>query len=577
MNAASESSDNTPHDDFDWTISKRNTLSCDSEEKQALDAFYESSFLPIEEGEITTGTIAKISKQEVIVTIGYKSDGIIASSEFRDMPDLKVGDEVEVLVIEKEDKNGYLKLSRKLAVLERAWQKIKKLYESGEVVRGHIVSKTKGGLIATIHGFDTFVPGSQIDVKPITDYDQFVGKIMEFKIVKINEHIRNAVVSHKILIEHDMAAQHSEIMGKLEKGQIMEGMVKNITDFGAFLDLGGIDGLLYITDISYGRISHPSEALSLDQKLNVVILDFDENKRRISLGLKQLSPNPWDSMPESITEGAKVKGKVVNVEDYGSFLEIMPGLEGLVHVSEITWENVMINSREFFKLGEYHDVIITRISKEEKKISLSIKRLLPDPWDNIETLFPVGTRHSGIVKNITQYNIFVELASGIGGFVHISDLSWIKRISHPSKFCKMGTTLDVIVLNIDKAARKLQLGHKQIEDNPWATLETIFKIGSTHEGTVIKKDDKGNAIVSLPYGIEAFCPAKHLVSKDKSPINAGDTLSFMITSFEASEKRIIISHSNLWEQDEKLEKEQAKKKESPRRTKYQEEIAGYTA
>lgn len=432
------------------------------------------------------------------------------------------------------------------------------MHETGETVYGKIISKTKGGLIATIHGFDTFVPGSQIDVKPITDYDQFVGKTMEFKVVKINEHIKNAVVSHKILIENDMAAQHSEIMAKLERGQIIEGVVKNITNFGAFLDLGGLDGLLYITDISWGRVAHPSDVLALDQKLNVVVLDFDENKKRISLGLKQLTPHPWDNMPDSLFEGAKVKGKVVNIEEYGSFLEIIPGVEGLVHVSEITWDNVMVHSREFFKLGDIHEVVVMKINREDRKISLSIKRLLPDPWDQIEIKYPINTRHKALVKNLSPYNAFVDLEPGIGGVVHVSDLSWTKRIQSPSKFCKIGSTLDVVVLNIDKETRRLQLGHKQIEENPWNTLETIFPVGSVHDGIVIRKDEKGAAI-SMDYGIEAFAPLRHLLTQEGKELALEESASFVVTMFDASDRKISVSHTRFWEGEKRSQRDQERK------------------
>lgn len=549
------------HDDFDWSLDKHEVTSYSSAERSERDAFYDSAFGSlgqIEEGKILLGRVAKVSDQDVLVDVGYKGDALISLNEFRDLPDIAEGDEVEVIVINREDKNGALKLSRRLALLERAWERIKNLHETGETVYGKIISKTKGGLIATIHGFDTFVPGSQIDVKPITDYDQFVGKTMEFKVVKINEHIKNAVVSHKILIENDMAAQHSEIMAKLERGQIIEGVVKNITNFGAFLDLGGLDGLLYITDISWGRVAHPSDVLALDQKLNVVVLDFDENKKRISLGLKQLTPHPWDNMPDSLFEGAKVKGKVVNIEEYGSFLEIIPGVEGLVHVSEITWDNVMIHSREFFKLGDIHEVVVMKINREDRKISLSIKRLLPDPWDQIEIKYPINTRHKALVKNLSPYNAFVDLEPGIGGVVHVSDLSWTKRIQSPSKFCKIGSTLDVVVLNIDKETRRLQLGHKQIEENPWNTLETIFPVGSVHDGIVIRKDEKGAAI-SMDYGIEAFAPLRHLLTQEGKELALEESASFVVTMFDASDRKISVSHTRFWEGEKRSQRDQERK------------------
>lgn len=537
------------HDNFDWALGNQNVNPYSKEEQQALDEMYDKTFRPIEEGKVVTGVVAGVNKQNVFVNIGYKSDGLISANEFRDMPDLKEGDEIEVFVIEKENRQGHLKLSRRLAVLEHSWERIKQLYETGEVVTGEIISKTKGGLIATIYGFDTFVPGSQISVKPITDYDQFVGRTMEFKVIKINEHIRNAVVSHRILIESDVAAQRSEIMDKLEKGQIIEGVVKNITNFGAFLDLGGLDGLLYITDITWGRVSHPSDVLQIDQKLNVVVLDFDEGKKRISLGLKQLTPHPWENLPEHIQEGAKVNAKVVNVEDYGAFLEIAPGIEGLVHVSEITWDSVMIHSREFFKLGEYHDVKITRINHDDKKMSLSIKRLLPNPWDDIDVRFPVGSLQQGTVKNLSAHSVLVELAPGIVGFVHVSDLSWTRHINHPSQFVKIGSPFEVVVLNIDKDNRKLQLGHKQREESPWLALQEIFQIGSAHEGTITRKNEKSGAIVSMPYGIEAFCPAKQLHKQEGGELGVDDTAQFVVINFDASDRKIVVSHTRFWEQE----------------------------
>jgi len=413
-------------------------------------------------------------------------------------------------------------------------------------------------LIVDVFGMETFLPGSQIDVKPVTDYDQFVGKTMEFKVVKINEAIKNAVVSHKALIESDIEAQRAEIMSKLEKGQVLEGTVKNITDFGAFMDLGGLDGLLYITDISWGRINHPSEVVKMDQKLQVVVLDFDDDKKRISLGLKQLTPHPWDVLPEAIVEGAVVKGKVVNIEDYGAFLEIQPGVEGLVHVSEITWANTPINAKEFFKLGDEHEAKVVTLDKDARKMSLSIKQMTEDPWSTIETKFPESSKHKGLVKNITPYGVFVELEPGIGGMIHISDLSWLKRFNHPSEYTKVGEHIDIIILSIDKENRKLQLGHKQLEEDPWNALEDTFAIGSLHEGTVTRRDDKG-AIVQLPYGLEGFAPARHLGKEDGKSIAADETAQFMVIEFDRNEKRIVLSHARIWEQAQVEEKEAAKK------------------
>ncbi|RBL92359.1 MULTISPECIES: 30S ribosomal protein S1 [Chitinophaga] len=548
----------TAHDDFDWSVDKRNVSSYSKEEKEKYDATYDSTFKVFEENTLLGGTVVGITNTDVVINIGFKSDGLISLNEFRDLPGLKIGDEVEVLVVEKEDRDGNLHLSRKQARQKRAWEKIVEVYKTGEVVTGTVTSKTKGGLIVDVYGMETFLPGSQIDVKPVTDYDQFVGKTMEFKVVKVNETIRNAVVSHKALIESDIEQQRVDIISKLEKGQVLEGTIKNITDFGAFIDLGGLDGLLYITDISWGRISHPSEVLQMDQKINVVVLDFDDEKRRISLGYKQLTPHPWDTLPATITEGAKVKGKVVNIEDYGAFLEIMPGVEGLVHVSEISWASTPINAKEFFKLGEEYEAVVVTLSKEERKMSLSIKQLTEDPWSTIETKFPVDSRHKGIVKNITPYGVFVELETGIGGMIHISDLSWIKRFNHPSEYTKVGNEIDVVILGIDKENRKLSLGHKQIEEDPWNTFETIFPINSVHEGTVVKKDEKG-ATVQLQYGLEAYAPARHLRTEDEKPINVEDVKEFMIIEFDRSEKRILVSHTRVWEKAQAEEKEAVQK------------------
>ncbi len=434
------------------------------------------------------------------------------------------------------------------------------VHKTGEIITGTVTSKTKGGLIVDVFGMETFLPGSQIDVKPVTDYDQFVGKTMEFKVVKINETIKNAVVSHKALIESDIEAQRAEIMSKLEKGQVLEGTVKNITDFGAFMDLGGLDGLLYITDISWGRISHPTEVLKLDQKINVVVLDFDDEKKRISLGLKQLTPHPWDVLGENIVEGNIIKGKVVNIEDYGAFLEIQPGVEGLVHVSEITWANTPINAKEFFKLGDEHEAKIVTLDKASRKMSLSIKQLSEDPWNDIETKFAESSRHAGLVKNITNYGVFIELASGIGGMIHISDLSWLKRFNHPSEYTKVGSTIDVVILGIDKENRKLQLGHKQLEEDPWNTLQDTFAIGTLHDGTVSRRDDKG-ATIQLPYGLEGFAPNRHLAKEDGKTIAAEETAQFMVIEFDRNEKRIVVSHTRIWEQG-KVEEAEAVKKEA---------------
>jgi small subunit ribosomal protein S1 len=519
---------------------------------------YDDTFVQINDGEIMNGLVVALTKTDVVVNIGFKSDGLVSLNEFRDTNGVKTGDTVEVMVVEKEDRDGNLHLSRKSARIYRAWERIMEVHKTGEVVTGLVTSKTKGGLIVDVFGMETFLPGSQIDVKPVTDYDQFVGKTMEFKVVKINETIKNAVVSHKALIESDIEAQRAEIMSKLEKGQVLEGVVKNITDFGAFMDLGGLDGLLYITDISWGRISHPSEVVKMDQKIQVVVLDFDDDKKRISLGLKQLTPHPWDVLPTDLSEGSVVKGKVVNIEDYGAFLEIQPGVEGLVHVSEITWANTPINAKEFFKLGDEHEAKVVTLDKDARKMSLSIKQMSQDPWNAIDNKFPEQSKHKGLVKNITPYGVFIELESGIGGMIHISDLSWLKRFNHPSEYVKVGESIDIIILNIDKENRKLQLGHKQLEEDPWNALEATFAIGSIHEGTIVRKDDKG-AIVQMPYGLEGFAPNRHLSKEDGKQVQAEETAQFMVIEFDRNEKRIVVSHARIWEQNIQEEKEVAKK------------------
>ncbi|HNA95849.1 MAG TPA: 30S ribosomal protein S1 [Chitinophagaceae bacterium] len=548
----------TAHDDFDWNVDKRNVISYSEEEREKFHKVYDNTFVQLNDGELINGTVVGLTKTDVVLNIGFKSDGLISLNEFRDLQGLKVGDEVEVMVVEKEDRDGHLNLSRRQARITRAWEKIVEVHKTGEVIKGNVTSKTKGGLIVDVFGMETFLPGSQIDVKPVTDYDQFVGKTMEFKVVKINETIKNAVVSHKALIESDIEAQRAEIMSKLEKGQVLEGTVKNMTDFGAFMDLGGLDGLLYITDISWGRISHPSEVLKMDQKINVVVLDFDDEKKRISLGLKQLTPHPWDVLGENIAEGNTVKGKVVNIEDYGAFLEIQPGVEGLVHVSEITWANTPINAKEFFKLGDEHEAKVVTLDKESRKMSLSIKQLSPDPWNEIESRFAEGSKHAGLVKNITNYGVFVELAPGIGGMIHISDLSWLKRFNHPGEYTKVGQNIDVMIMGIDKENRKLQLGHKQLEEDPWNTLQDTFAIGTLHEGTVSRRDDKG-ATVQLSYGLEGFAPNRHLTKEDGKSIGADETAKFMVIEFDRNEKRIVVSHSRIWEQGQAEAVEAAKK------------------
>src|SRR6187431_237949 len=529
------------HDDFDWSIDKRNVTSYTKDEKEKYSVVYENTFVQINDGELIKGTVVGVTKTDVVLNIGFKSDGLVSLNEFRDLQGLKVGDEVEVMVIEKEDREGHLNLSRRQARITRAWERIVEVHKTGEVITGLVTNKTKGGLIVDVFGMETFLPGSQIDVKPVTDYDQFVGKTMEFKVVKINETIKNAVVSHKALIESDIEAQRAEIMSKLEKGQVLEGTVKNITDFGAFIDLGGVDGLLYITDISWGRISHPTEVLQLNQKINVVVLSFDDDKKRISLGLKQLQPHPWDTLDETVVVGAKVTGKVVNIEDYGAFLEITPGVEGLIHVSEVSWSNQPIHARDYFSVGNEYECKVVTIDHEERKMSLSLKQLTPDPWGEIEQKFPVGSKHTGRVQNLTPYGVFVELEQGIGGMVHISDLSWTKRFAHPSEFTKVGADLQVQILDIDRENRKLSLGHKHVEENPWDTFENVFPVGSYHEATVIKRDDKG-AIVQLPYGLEAFSPSRHLRKENGKLAEVDETLTFKVIEFNRDDKRIMVSH-----------------------------------
>ncbi len=533
------------HDDFDWDIDKKHVKQYDETATAQLEKFYEGSFHDIENDTLINGQVVAITESDVVLNIDFKSDGLVSRSEFRDLPDLKVGDTVEVYVVAKENRKGQLILSRKNAKLMRAWDDIVAANEEDKVVEGKIISKTKGGLIVDVFGMETFLPGSQIDVKPVTDYDSYVGKLMEFKVVKVNPIIKNAVVSHKALIESDLESQRDEIMSKLEKGQVLEGVIKNITDFGAFIDLGGVDGLLYITDISWGRINHPSEVLEVNDTIKVVVLDFDDYKKRISLGLKQLQPHPWDNLDEKYKEGEKVKGKIVNIEDYGAFLEITPGIEGLIHVSEVSWSNQPINSREFFNIGDEHEAVIVTLDKEERKMSLSLKQLTEDPWSSIESKFPIDSKHKGIVKNLTPYGVFVELDEGIGGMIHISDLSWTKRYNHPAEYVKVGDAIEVVSMEIDKENRKLTLGHKQIEEDPWDSFEEAFPVGSVHEATLLSKEDKGG-IVQLPYGLEAFIPTKYLKKEDGSMVGVEETMPVKILEFERKDKRIIVSHTSVW-------------------------------
>ena len=554
------------HDDYDWDGSNNEIQiqNYSEEERAKYLSDYEESLNSIVENEIVTAKVTSIYNGDVVLDINFKSDGLIPLSEFRDIPELSEGDEVDVYVEQQEDERGQLVLSRRKAKLLKAWENLVDSYENGTIIKGNIISKTKGGLIVDAGGLETFLPGSQIDIKPIIDYDSYVGKIMEFKVVKINEQIKNAVVSHKALIESDLAEQREAIISGLEKGQVLEGIVKNITDFGAFMDLGGVDGLLYITDISWGRINHPSEVLSLNEKINVAVLDFDENKKRISLGLKQLQPHPWDTLDAEIKEGSVVKGKIVNIEDYGAFLEITPGVEGLIHVSEVNWSNQPINAREFFELDQEYEAKIVTIDREERKMSLSLKQLTEDPWNKLEEKFPLESRHTGEVKNLTPYGVFVELEEGIGGMVHISDLSWTKRYSHPSEFTSVGEKIDIVILDIDKEERKLALGHKQIEENPWDVFSSVFPVGSYHEGTILKKQERG-AIVLMPYGLEAFAPIKHIKKESGEMAEVDETMTFKVIEFNRDDKRILVSHLRYLEDIKREETQEGRKQKMEER------------
>ena len=547
----------TAHDDFDWNKGAKGHLNYEDSVIEEYENLYESTLSSIKEFEIVAGKVVFITDSDVVLDLNSKSDGLVSRTEFRDMPDLAVGDVVEVYVETREDKRGQLVLSRRKAKLLSAWANIVSSFEEGTVVTGTVISKTKGGLIVDIDGLETFLPGSQIDIRPIIDYDAYVGKTMEFKVVKINESIKNAVVSHKALIESDLEEQRQAIISKLEKGQVLEGTVKNLTDFGAFLDLGGVDGLLYITDISWGRIKHPSDVLENGQKLNVVVLDFNDDKKRISLGLKQLQPHPWDVLADDIQPGSVVKGKIVNIEDYGAFLEVTPGVEGLIHVSEVSWSSQPINSREFFKEGDEHEAKVVTIDRDDRKMSLSLRKLQEDPWTQIEDKYPKNSQHKGEVKNLTPYGVFIELEEGIGGMIHISDLSWTKRFAHPAEFTKVGAGLDVIILDIDKDSRKLSLGHKQLEENPWDTFADVFPEGSTHEATILRRDDRG-AIVLLPYGLEAFAPIRHIKKEDGTLAEVDEQLVFKVIEFNRDDKRILVSHSRYYS-DTKRSEAQAEK------------------
>lgn len=521
-------------------------------QKDELATLYADTLNEITEREVVEGAVVSITEREVVLNIGFKSDGIVSRNEFRDLDDLKVGDTVEVYIEIQEDGNGQLILSRRKAKIVKAWENIQGALDNDEVIEGIVKRRTKGGLIVDIFGIESFLPGSQIDVKPIRDFDVFVGKKMELKVVKINHANDNVVVSHKVLIEKDLEKQRAEILNNLERGQVLEGVIKNMTNFGVFIDLGGVDGLLHITDISWGRISHPSETLELDQKLNVVVLDFDDAKKRISLGLKQLTPHPWDSLSEEIAVGTKVNGRIVNVADYGAFLEITPGVEGLIHVSEMSWSQHLRNPQDFIQIGQTLDAVVLTIDREERKMSLGIKQLSEDPWTKSDLLekYAIGNKHTGIVRNLTNFGLFVELEEGIDGLVHVSDLSWTKKIKHPSEFVKVGADFEVQVLEIDPGQRRLALGHKQLEENPWEAFEDMFAVDTVHKGTVINRIDKG-AIVELPYGIEGFCMNKNLFKEEGEKADVGESLDFCVMEFSKDEKRIILSHVHTYKEDAK--------------------------
>ena len=542
-----------PLDDFNWEEFEQGTNAGVS--KEDLEKAYDETLNKVTEHQVVEGTVISVDKKEVIVNIGYKSDGIIPASEFRYNPDLKVGDKVEVYVENQEDTKGQLVLSHKKARLSKSWERVNAALENEEVIQGYIKCRTKGGMIVDVFGIEAFLPGSQIDVHPIRDYDVFVGKTMEFKVVKINQEFRNVVVSHKALIEQELEQQRKEIIGKLEKGQILEGTVKNITTYGVFVDLGGVDGLIHITDLSWGRVSDPHEVVALDQKINVVILDFDEEKKRIALGLKQLTPHPWDALDENLKVGDHVKGKVVVMADYGAFVEIAPGVEGLIHVSEMSWSQHLRSANDFMKVGDDVEAVILTLDRAERKMSLGIKQLKADPWECIETKFPIGSKHVAKVRNFTNFGIFVELEEGVDGLIHISDLSWTKKIKHPSEFTTVGATLDVVVLEIDKENRRLSLGHKQLEKNPWDEYETIYTPGSVHKGTIVEMMDKG-AVVALAEGGEGFATPKHLTKEDGSMAKKGEELDFKVIEFVKETKRIILSHSRTFEEgkDEPISK-----------------------
>ena len=556
-------------DDFDWSMDKAGFGTYNESQNDDLKAMYTDTIKQVDEKTLVKGKVVSINNDDVIIDIGFKSDGLVSKTEFRDDSDLAVGDEVEVYVDETENALGQLILSRKKAIQEGAWERIISIKENNEIIKGYIQARTKGGLVVDVLGMDAFLPGSQIDVKPVRDYDQYVGKTMEFKVVKINEVYKNVVISHKALIEDDIEAQKAEMISKMEVGQVLEGTVKNMTSFGVFVDLGGLDGLLHITDISWGRINHPEDVLELDQKIQVAVLEFDNDKKRISLGMKQLTAHPWESMKE-LKSGEKVKGKVVTVADYGSFVEIEPGVEGLIHVSEMSWSQHLRNPSDFMKVGDEVEAVVLDLDKEEHKLSLGLKQLSADPWEKIEQKYPVDSKHTGIVRNLTNYGLFIELEEGVDGLVHVSDLSWSKKIKHPAEFTKKGEDLEVVVLEIDRDNRRLSLGHKQIDENPWDTFESIFTLGSEHEGVVTEINDRG-VILTLPYGVEGFAPKKHIKKEDKTDVKADESVTVRVIEFNKDAKRILVSHTDIWKEAERAQnagKDAANKRRASNTSKY---------
>jgi small subunit ribosomal protein S1 len=560
-----------PVADFDWDAYEMGD-SFLGKSKEELVETYDQSLNKVNDKEVVMGKVTAMNKREVVVNIGYKSDGVVSMNEFRYNPDLKIGDEVEVYIESQEDKKGQLILSHKKARATRSWDRVNEALEKDEIIKGFIKCRTKGGMIVDVFGIEAFLPGSQIDVKPIRDYDVFVGKTMEFKVVKINHEFKNVVVSHKALIEAELEQQKKDIISKLEKGQVLEGTVKNITSYGVFIDLGGVDGLIHITDLSWGRVQHPEEVVKLDEKINVVILDFDDDKKRIALGLKQLTPHPWDALSAELKVGDKVKGKVVVMADYGAFIEIAPGVEGLIHVSEMSWAQHLRSAQDFMKVGDEVEAVVLTLDRDERKMSLGIKQLKPDPWENIEEKYPVGSKHTAKVRNFTNFGVFAEIEEGVDGLIHISDLSWTKKIKHPSEVTQIGADIEVQVLEIDKENRRLSLGHKQLEENPWDVFETIFTVGSVHEGTVVEMVDKG-AVISLPYGVEGFATPKHLVKEDGSQAKIDEKLDFKVIEFNKDSKRIIVSHSRVFEDEKPEAKEAAAEKKAKRSAKKEQSDA----